>query len=113
MVQSNIQIKSNQFGKLHLEAPNWSTTALEKFRKMLTSTICTALLDFRAYSVIAGRIHINVQKMTTTPNFLSVDLFWYMYITRLYKRDNKWLQNIYFDIPEICFLKKRVQTATV
>ena len=45
--------------------------------------------------------------MTTTPNFLSVDLFWYMYITRLYKRDNKWLQNIYFDIPEICFLKKR------
>ena len=54
--------KSNQFGKLQLEAPNWSTTALEKFQKMLTSTICTALLDFRAYSVIAGRIHINVQK---------------------------------------------------
>ena len=72
-------VKKKSFGKIHLEAPNWSTTALEKFQKMLTSTICTALLDFRAYSVIAGRIHINVQKMTTTPNFLSVDLFWYMY----------------------------------
>ena len=52
MVQSNIQInvlcKKKSFGKIHLEAPNWSTTALEKFQKMLTSTICTALLDFRA-----------------------------------------------------------------
>ena len=45
MVQSNIQINVLQ---IHLEAPNWSTTALEKFQKMLTSTICTALLDFRA-----------------------------------------------------------------
>ena len=27
-------IKKNHCGKKHLEAPNWSTTALEKFQKM-------------------------------------------------------------------------------
>ena len=27
-------IKKKSFGKIHLEAPNWSTTALEKFQKM-------------------------------------------------------------------------------